>query len=73
VTIVQGDTDRQVSIDDAELLHAARPDARKVVVHHMSHVLKQDASEQLPQPSYTDPSFPLAAPVVDAITTAARR
>jgi hypothetical protein len=43
-----------------------------VVVHEMSHVLKQDASEQLPQPSYTDPSVPLAVPVVEAVAAAAR-
>jgi fermentation-respiration switch protein FrsA (DUF1100 family) len=32
-TIVQGDADRQISVEDAELLHAARPDARMLVVH----------------------------------------
>jgi hypothetical protein len=72
-TIVQGDTDLQISLQDAELLHAARPDARMVVVHGMNHVLKEDASKQVPQRSYTDPAVPLAAPVIDAIADAPRR
>jgi uncharacterized protein len=72
-TIVQGDTDRQISVHDAQQLHAARPDARLVVVHQMNHALKQEASEELPQRSYTDPMVPLAPAVVDAIAEAARR
>lgn len=71
-TIVQGDADLQIPLQDAELLHAARPDARMVVVHDMNHVLKEDASRQMPQRSYTDPAVPLAAPVIDAIADAPR-
>jgi hypothetical protein len=72
-TIVQGDADLQISLQDAELLHAARPDARLVVVHGMNHVLKEDASRQMPQRSYTDPAVPLAASVIEAIADAPRR
>jgi alpha-beta hydrolase superfamily lysophospholipase len=70
VVIVQGDSDRQIAIEDAELLHTARPDARVVVVHGMNHVLKDDAGES--QRSYSDPNVPLAPTLVDAIAPTAR-
>ena len=72
-TIVQGDNDRQISREDAELLHGARPDARLVVVRHMTHVLKEDPSDAQPQRSYVDPTVAVAAAAVDAIAEAARR
>jgi pimeloyl-ACP methyl ester carboxylesterase len=70
VVIVQGDSDRQIAVEDAELLHTARVDARVVVVHGMNHVLKDDATEL--QRSYTDPTVALAPTLVDAIASAAR-
>jgi alpha-beta hydrolase superfamily lysophospholipase len=73
IAVVQGDNDRQLSVDDAELLHAARPDARLVIVKNMSHVLKDDPSQSSPQRSYTDPTMPLAAPVIDVIAEMAKR
>ena len=72
-TIVQGDADRQTSLEDAQALHAGRPDARLLVVAGMNHVLKMDASEQRPQRSYTDPAVPLAPEVVDAIAAVSRK
>ncbi|HMI82498.1 MAG TPA: alpha/beta fold hydrolase [Polyangiaceae bacterium] len=72
-TIVQGDSDRQVTLEDAERLHAARPDARLIVIRDMNHVLKTDRSQKSPQPSYTDPAVPLASAVIDAIADASRR
>lgn len=73
LAVVQGDSDRQLSVDDAQLLHAARPDARLVIVKNMSHVLKDDPSQSSPQRSYTDPTMPLAAPVIDVIAEMAKR
>ena len=71
--IVQGARDRQISVEDAQMLHAGRPDARLIVVPRMNHVLKADSSEQWPQPSYVDPAVPLAPEVVDAIVDASRK
>lgn len=71
--ILQGDSDRQVSLEDAERLHAARPESRLVVVKHMSHVLKDEPSQEGPQQGYSDPSVPLATPVVDVIAQMSRR
>jgi pimeloyl-ACP methyl ester carboxylesterase len=69
--IVQGDVDEQVGVDDAKRLHEARPDARLVVVHEMSHTLKIDPEGGAR--SYSDPTLPLAPAVIDAIVEATGR
>lgn len=66
--VVQGTTDAQVAMEDAERLAAARADVRLVRIDGMNHVLKAvsgSAAEQLP--SYSDPGLPLAPGLVDAI------
>jgi pimeloyl-ACP methyl ester carboxylesterase len=67
--IVQGTTDVQVTMRDAELLHAAQPRATLVRLEGVNHVLKSIASMDLQAQTetYRDPSLPLAAPVVPAI------
>jgi alpha-beta hydrolase superfamily lysophospholipase len=67
VTIVQGSTDLQISTEDAKALAAARPDGHLTLVAGMNHVLKSETSLAGPQPSYTDPSRPLAPGLVDAV------
>ncbi|GAB5518989.1 MAG: alpha/beta hydrolase [Rhodothermales bacterium] len=60
VLVIQGSTDIQVSTSDAELLHAAQPNAQFHLVGGMNHVLKAVSGtlqEQLP--SYSDPDLPL--------------
>ncbi|MDN2694954.1 alpha/beta fold hydrolase [Janthinobacterium sp. SUN073] len=67
--ILQGTTDLQVSVADAQALSAAAPAARLVIVPGMNHVLKMvsgDLAQQLP--SYGDPALPLAPALVDAVT-----
>jgi uncharacterized protein len=74
VTIVQGTADVQVTMADAQALHAADPSSRLVVVQGMNHVLKYapDVSSQAAiLEGYQDPSLPVAPQVVDAIATAA--
>src|SRR5213596_29397 len=44
VLIVQGSRDLQVTVADAERLHAARPDAQFIVVPLANHVLKEAAN-----------------------------
>lgn len=68
--ILQGTTDRQVKVLDAELLHEGKADAELVVVEDMCHPLKQAtdaAGEQ--QAAYTDPTVPLATGLIPPITT----
>jgi len=69
VLIVQGETDLQASVADAERLHAARPDARLVLVPEVNHVLKHVTDRTLAgqMATYTDPSIPIVPEVVAAI------
>lgn len=69
VLIVQGETDLQASIADAERLHAARPDARLVLIPAVNHVLKHMTDHTMAgqMASYQDPSVPIVPAVVAAI------
>ena len=67
--IVQGSNDIQVSVDDARVLKAAKPDARLALIEGMNHVMRivpNDLQRQLA--SYKDPQLPLAAQLGSAIT-----
>ncbi len=69
VLIVQGETDLQATVADAQRVHAARPDAKLVLVPEVNHVLKHVADRTLAGqgPSYNDPGLPIAAEIVTAI------
>jgi uncharacterized protein len=68
VLILQGDNDVQVSVQDARLLAAARPDAKLVILPGMNHVLKTAPSERAGNlAAYADPNRPLAPGVMPAI------
>lgn len=73
VTIVQGGNDVQVTVDDADALAAARPDAKVVVVPRMTHVLSDDDATTGPAQAtgvYRDASRPIDPAVVNAIVAA---
>lgn len=68
VLIVQGTTDIQVPVSEAEALKAAKPSATLVVVPGMNHIMKTvDADPNRQAASYTDPSLRIAADVPNAI------
>jgi hypothetical protein len=68
VLILQGDNDLQVTAGDARLLHAARPDARLVIVPGMNHILKTAPTDRAGNiATYADPDRPLAPEVMPAI------
>jgi pimeloyl-ACP methyl ester carboxylesterase len=69
VLIVQGGRDVQVTVADAERLHAAKPDAQLVVVPLANHVLKQttDTTLQGQLPTYQNPTVPIMPDVANAI------
>jgi pimeloyl-ACP methyl ester carboxylesterase len=69
VLIVQGVTDLQATVADAERLHAARPDARLLLLPETNHVLKHVADTTLAgqMGTYQDPAVPIVAEVVTAI------
>ncbi|MBF0640728.1 alpha/beta fold hydrolase [Pseudomonas protegens] len=66
--IIQGSNDIQVSVDDARVLKAAKPDAQLALIEGMNHVMRivpNDLKRQLA--SYKDPQLPLAAELGSAI------
>jgi pimeloyl-ACP methyl ester carboxylesterase len=66
VLLVQGTTDIQVAVSEAEALKKARPQAQLVVIPGMNHVLKMvEAGTATPFASYSDPALPIA-PVLTA-------
>lgn len=68
VLLIQGTTDLQVPVSEAEALAAAKPRARLVVVPGMNHLMKAVEGSALAQmPSYSDPSLPVVPAVPDAI------
>ena len=69
VLLVQGETDLQATVADAERLHGARPDARLVLIPEVNHVLKR-TTESTPQGqmvTYQDPGIPIVTSAVQAI------
>ncbi|NRA92265.1 MAG: alpha/beta hydrolase [Psychroserpens sp.] len=69
VLILNGNKDLQVLVNDAELLHKAKPDAELVIIDKMNHVLKELEKDSQNLLSYTSPDFPLSNELVDVITT----
>ncbi|HTV74213.1 MAG TPA: alpha/beta fold hydrolase [Candidatus Acidoferrales bacterium] len=69
LAIVQGEADVTVSVQDAKMLARARPDASLSLLPHVTHVLK-DAATDTPAASlatYDDPTLPIDAGVVHAV------
>ncbi len=69
ILIIQGTTDIQVPVRHAELLAAANPLAKKVVVANMNHVLKDCSSteQQAQLATYTNPDMPLNAELAKSV------
>jgi uncharacterized protein len=70
VLIIQGTTDLQVSVDDARLLAAAKPEAKLLIIENMNHVLKEsDTDVQKNIATYKNPELPLKQGLVDEIVS----
>jgi pimeloyl-ACP methyl ester carboxylesterase len=68
VLVVQGTTDLQVSIADAQALHGAREGIAIRLIDGMNHVLKVATSDRQENfATYADPNLPLAPHLVDAV------
>lgn len=74
ILIVQGTTDNQVPVADAERLHAARPGARLLLVEGMNHVLKMVAADNtyVQQTSLVDSTLQIAPEVPAAVVELVR-
>ncbi len=66
IAIVQGSTDFQVTLDDANGLHAAQPSTELLIVEGMNHVLKEAPEDRMANiKTYSDPELPLIDGLVD--------
>lgn len=66
--IVQGTTDLQVPVEDARLLHKARPSAKLVLIDGMNHMLKHAKGDLAAQArAYSDPALPVEPRLVQAV------
>lgn len=71
VMIVQGKTDIQVSIEDAERLKKSCPSAKLLLIDRMNHVLK-DCDSMNPQQQmavYGNPSLPVNAGLISSVSS----
>lgn len=74
VLIVQGNTDIQVAVAQANGLHRAKPDAILAVIPGMNHVFKHiRADPALQAAAYSDPSLPVSPLLVKAVSDFLRK
>ena len=68
VLIIQGTTDLQVSVAEAEALRKAKPEAEVSVIEGMNHVLKNvPANAMNPLAAYSDPTLPIVSELIDRL------
>ncbi len=67
VLVMNGDKDIQVTVEDAQILHAANPGSQLEIIPNMNHVLKQVDKDEDNMKSYYSPDFPLANGVIESI------
>jgi pimeloyl-ACP methyl ester carboxylesterase len=73
VLIVQGTTDLQTMVEDANVLAAAKKDAKLVILEGMNHTLRKASTQAEQTKAYFDPSVPLAPKLADEIATFLRQ
>ena len=70
VALFQGDTDIQVSVSDAEMLHAGCKKCDLRIVRGMNHIMKLVPADNARQvSSYSDPNLPLAPELVEPLVS----
>jgi alpha-beta hydrolase superfamily lysophospholipase len=67
--ILQGESDLQITLEDAQQLVAARPDADLVLLPGVNHVLKAAPKDDMAVnfATYANPGLPLGPGVIDAL------
>lgn len=65
--IINGESDLQVRVEDAQALHAAKPDAELILIPDMNHVLKEVANLAENQRSYQNGDFPISPKLIEAL------
>lgn len=70
VLILQGTSDLQVPLAEAQALAAAAPRARLQVIEGMNHLLKMVGTDaELQRLSYASPALPVSSQLVDTLTS----
>jgi pimeloyl-ACP methyl ester carboxylesterase len=70
VLIVQGTTDLQVKVKEAQRLAQAQPEAKLAIINEMNHVLKTAPTDpQTNLAAYSNPDLPLSDGLVESITS----
>ena len=71
VLIVQGETDLQITVGDAQALAAAQPAAKLVLIPGANHLFKRAASRERGSQAaqYLDPTLPLVPELVEAVVS----
>lgn len=67
VLVVQGTTDIQISVADAQRLVKDNPHATLEIIEGMNHVLKQVRDTTQPPPSYYDPTLALHPRLIEVL------
>ena len=68
IVIVQGTTDLQVQVKDAELLHAASEGSRYILIEGMNHIFKMAPSDREKNiETYSKPELPIVQELIRAI------
>ena len=69
VLIIQGTQDIQVGTKEAELLHNAKPDASKILINGMNHILKPAGLERSKNiATYNDPNIAIDSQLIIEIS-----
>jgi len=70
VLIIQGKTDTQVTVADAESLAKAYPKAKLVLIDNINHMLKEAGTDKDSQmKAYTDPTLPVSPTVTKELVS----
>jgi pimeloyl-ACP methyl ester carboxylesterase len=68
--LINGDKDIQVSVQDAQLLQQAKPNAQLHIISNMNHIFKVIQGDDIEnKASYTNPELPISVELTSIITT----
>ena len=68
--LINGDKDIQVSVNDAQLLQQAKPEAQLKIISNMNHIFKEIKGDEAEnKASYTNPDLPISKELPMIITT----
>lgn len=69
VMIINGTSDLQVLVSEAELLQKAKPDSNYLIIENMNHVLKEVKDLAENQKSYSNPDLPVVPELISKISS----